>query len=234
MEVDLGAASAIGKRSENQDRWAIADDGRWAAVSDGVGGAAGGAEAAQIAIEAASGVLQSGRPIAEAFVAAHSAVCAAQSVEVGLAHMAATLTIAARLHDVWFVAGAGDSPAFLFGRSARRLLVPHTLAESLVTAGAISREEGARHPGRNSITRGIGHRSSSLPDVVEVSMAPGDTIVLASDGVEVLTGAEMERVVLGAATASDAAGALVSEALTAGARDNVTAVVIRTFVTSTE
>lgn len=64
-------------------------------------------------------------------------------------------------------------------------------------------------------------------------MAPGDTIVLASDGVEVLTGAEMERVVLGAPTASDAASALVREALTAGARDNVTAVVIRTFVTST-
>ena len=234
MEFDLGGASATGHRPENQDRWAIANDGRWAVVSDGVGGAAGGAEAAELAVAAASEVLDAGGPVVEAFVAAHSAVCAAQSLQDGLGRMAATLTIAARLDASWLVGGAGDSPAFLFGRTARRLLVPHTFAESLVAAGAISREEGARHPGRHAITRGIGHRSSSTPDVVEVSLARGDAIVLASDGVEVLTGSEMQGVVNGASTAPDAANDLVRAALAAGARDNVTAVVIRTFVASTE
>ena len=233
MEFDLGGASATGERPENQDRWAIAGDGSWAAVSDGVGGAAGGAKAAELAIAKATEALQAHRPIVEAFAAAHSAVCDAQEAE-GLGRMAATLTIASRLDNQWSVAGAGDSPAFFFGRSSRRLLAPHTLAEALVSAGAISREEGARHPGRHAITRGIGHRSSASPDVVSFSVTPGDVIVLASDGLEVLTQPEMGAVDRGVVSASEAAGALVRAALTAGARDNVTAVVIRSFVASAE
>ena len=233
MEFDLGGATATGQRPENQDRWAIDADGRWGAVSDGVGGAAGGARAAALAIGAATEALEARRPIAEAFSAAHATVRAAQEIEKALGRMAATLTIAARVGNEWSVAGAGDSPAFLFGRSSRRLLIPHTLAQSLVTAGAISREEGDRHPGRHAITRGIGHHASATPDVVTVSLAPGDILVLASDGVEVLTGAEMRDALLDAATASEGAAALVQAALNAGARDNVTAVVIRAFVAST-
>src|SRR5690606_13757329 len=55
--VEAGWATATGPRPDNQDRVAVGS--RWAVVGDGVGGQEGGAVAAELAVEAAAGVLAS-------------------------------------------------------------------------------------------------------------------------------------------------------------------------------
>ena len=228
MHIDFGGATAIGRRAENQDRCATASDGRWALVSDGVGGSAGGATAAELTIEAATRALDEGAAVDELFACAHEVVVAGQHADPGLGHMAATLTLARHVAGRrWTVAGAGDSPVFLVDGSVRRLLSPHTVAQGLVDAGAISVAEAGTHPGRNSVTRAIGHSRSAAPDTLEVDVQEGAALVLASDGIDVLDHAQMTRLLASSPSAQDAAADLVEAALAAGATDNVTVVVLR-------
>ena len=228
MHVDVGGATAIGRRSENQDRWAVAGDGRWALVSDGVGGAAGGGTAADLAIAAAAAALAADRPVEEVFARAHDAVLARQRVDVATRHMAATLTLARHVRGSrWLVAAAGDSPAFRVAGSTQKLLSPHTVAAALVAAGAIPATEVNQHPGRNSITRAIGHSTSADPESVLVEIPDGAALVLASDGIDVLAERQILDIVSEAASAGTAATALVEAALLEGATDNVTVVVLR-------
>ena len=49
--IDFAGSSSVGKRAENQDRCAVSP--RWGLVSDGVGGHAGGALAAELTVRAA-------------------------------------------------------------------------------------------------------------------------------------------------------------------------------------
>lgn len=230
MPVDVGGATAIGRRAENQDRWAVAGDARWALVCDGVGGAAGGGRAADQAVAAAAAAFAAGRSIEDVFAGAHEAVVRAQQADPDMGRMATTLTVARqRSGSRWLVAAAGDSPAFLVDGAARRLLSPHTVADELVAAGAISASAAQSHPGRNSITRGIGHATSSAPDSVEVDVPVGASLVLASDGIDALGLGPMTRIVHESRSASVAAADLVEAALVAGASDNVTVVVVRAF-----
>lgn len=228
VHVDVGGATAIGRRSENQDRWEVAGDGRWALLSDGVGGAAGGGTAADLAIAAAAGALAANRPVEEVFARAHNAVLVRQRVDVATRHMAATLTLARHVTGSrWLVAAAGDSPAYRVAGSTQKLLSPHTVAAALVAAGAIPATEVNHHPGRNSITRAIGHSISAEPESVLVEIPDGAALALASDGVDVLDERQIMDIVTKAASAATAAASLVEAALDEGATDNVTVVVLR-------
>ena len=228
MRVDVGGATATGRRSENQDRWAVGNDQRWAMVCDGVGGAAGGSTAADVTVTAAARALAAGWPVEAVFAHAHGCVVAAQQAEASLRRMATTLTMALRLaNGRWVVAAAGDSPAFLLGAAVQRLLSPHTVADELAAAGAIRASDVATHPGRNRVTRAIGHSTSATPDSVVVDVPEGASLVLASDGIDVLDAATMKRIDAGAGDAGCSAANLVDAALAAGASDNVTVVVLR-------
>lgn len=234
---DVGQATRAGAKGENQDRCRTGDG--WVVVSDGVGGHAGGACAAHLAVEAAAAVLggDDGRPpggVREAVVAAHAAVRAGQVADSSVHDMAATVTAAQALPGGvagtdWAVGHVGDSPAWrVRPNDTVQVTVDHTLAGALLEAGQIAPAEAARHPGRRYVTRVAGAEGGTDPDVVEVHLAPGDALVLASDGVsDVLDPVEVSRTVRAPESAEAAAAALVAAAITAGTTDDATAVVIR-------
>jgi len=147
--IDTGTASLAGRRPENQDR-CVADD-RFALVSDGMGGHAGGATAAELTTEAATGVLAAGDvEVTAAFEQANERVRIAREEHPELAQMGATLTLASAL-DVrpeasrWVVAHVGDSPAYLVRADAAvRLTVDperpgyrRVCVESLAAVGGV-------------------------------------------------------------------------------------------------
>lgn len=234
--VGTGWATATGPRPDNQDRVAVGS--RWAVVGDGVGGQEGGAVAAELAVEAAAGVLASApfvdaRVVEQAMAAANAAVRERRSADPALSAMATTLILAgaravAPDHSSWTVAGVGDSPAWLAaGGRLTRVSEEDNVAAVLVRAGAISPEEARDHPGRHMITQAVGSDRHLVFEPVAVTLAPGDTLVLASDGIEVLDDAAILSVVSAAATASAVANRLVEAALAAGTTDNVTVAVVR-------
>lgn len=237
MGFESGWATARGRRPDNQDRMAVADG--WVMVSDGAGGLRGGARAATLTVKAAVARLEASagrvddRVVRTALQDANEAVRAGQRDDPTVASMAATLTLAALAADraagsLWLVAGVGDSPAWLAtAERVTRVTDDDNAAAELVRAGVISRAEARTHPGRHMITRAMGAAEVVAPDVAHVALFPGDVLVLASDGIDVLDDAEIGRIVRAAASADAAAQRLVDAALDAGSTDNVTAMVVR-------
>jgi PPM family protein phosphatase len=235
--IDAGWATATGPRPDNQDRAATST--RWAVVSDGAGGHRGGALAAQLTVDAVVARLSlPGEPLDEASVRAaateaNAAVRARRSADLEVATMVATLTLAVArsvepIGSTWSLVDVGDSPAWLFAAGRlRRVSEEDNLAAELVRSGAISRAEARRHPGRHLITRAMGSDDTVDASPTTVSLRPGDGLVLASDGIEVVGEATMADIMTRSPTAGVAAHRLVDAALARDATDNVTVAVVR-------
>jgi protein phosphatase len=236
--IDFACATDVGGRSENQDRCRAST--RWGLVSDGVGGHSGGALAAEITVGAAGRTLEAAgnafdeRITGEAIRLANDAVQARRQADVKVADMAATLTVATARsvsaeQSRWVLANVGDSPAWLVtAAEALHVTVEHTLTAELLRAGAIPPEAAATHPQRHVVTRAIGMESQVLADSRSITLAAGDSLILASDGLsDVMGAADIFQVVAGASTADEMARKLVEAALQRDTADNVTVVVLR-------
>ena len=131
----------------------------------------------------------------------------------------------------WAVANVGDSRVYLRPVGSpvlQQLTVDHSAVQMLVDAGELTPAEARVHPRRNVITRALGSREALTVDVAEIPLAPGDLVLLCSDG---LTGElldeEIRALIDDADTLEDALEKLIGAALWRGGRDNVTAVLVR-------
>src|SRR5262249_11137267 len=93
----------------------------------------------------------------------------------------------------------------------------------------MSEREARVSPYRNLLTRALGTTPRVQVDLFEsVKLAPGDALVLVSDGVTGYLGsADVARIVRESASAQESAERLVSEAVARGGSDNATAVGVR-------
>jgi PPM family protein phosphatase len=174
------------------------------------------------------------RLVQAAVDAANDAVRAGRLADPSVAAMGATVTIAVARsirpdESWWLVSSAGDSPAWrVTTAEATQLTRDHTLAAELLRTGAITPEEAATHPGRNVIVRSIGPEEQVDADTTAVALAPGEALVLASDGLtDVMDAADVHEIVTATPGASEAAQRLVDEAVRRGTTDNVTVAVLR-------
>ena len=235
--IDVGCATATGARPDNQDRCEVAP--RWAIISDGAGGSAGGALAAELTVrevvshlDASDDVIDA-EVLTDAVVSANVAVRSRRASDAAVDAMTATLTVAVATavdadHSSWLVVNVGDSPAWRADSYGfTRVTKEHNVAAELVRLGAISRDAARMHPGRHVITRSIGAEDSVTADPVRVTLHRDGLLILASDGLEVLDESAMHDASREASSAADAAHRLVDEALGNGASDNVTVAVLR-------
>ena len=94
--------------------------------------------------------------------------------------------------------------------------------------GELTREEARNHPHKNLITRALGAEPVLLADCFRQAMAPGDCLLLCSDGLSnVVTEQEMLYEVIHGGEAATCCQRLLDIALHRGAPDNVTAVLIQ-------
>ncbi len=215
-------------------------------VADGIGGAAGGQRASELAVNSVEQfVLESwkwsdrlrGREDDVVFAEfrgalgrANSRVLAEASAHPGLGGMGTTLTLAFCLGNDLFVAHAGDSRCYL-SREGRlyRLTADHTLAEEMVRRGALSPEEAAHSRWSHVVTNAVGGGSQEVTvEVHKVGLQPKDVLMLCSDG---LTGMVSEQdiatMLAGCTDPEPVCRRLVDEANHAGGKDNITVVVAR-------
>ena len=127
------------------------------------------------------------------------------------------------------IAHVGDSRAYLINDSGiEQITVDHSLVESLVASNQITREEARHHPQSNVIYRTIGDKRQVTVDLDLVTLAPGDSLLLCSDGLSgMLTDDQLQHLVATAASPQAACDALIDAANRAGGEDNITAIVIR-------
>jgi serine/threonine-protein phosphatase Stp1 len=123
---------------------------------------------------------------------------------------------------------AGDSRGYLLrDRVLQQITRDHSLVQDLVDNGVITPEQAEGHPQSNIITRAVGADSDTLElDKVSGKLLDGDRFLLCSDGLcKTLDDATIERM-LAADGSTNIAETLIEAALQAGARDNITAVVV--------
>ena len=124
------------------------------------------------------------------------------------------------------VGHVGDSRGYLLrDGTLSQLTTDHTFVQSLIDEGRITEDEARVHPHRNLILRAVDGVHEPEPDVFTLQVAPGDRILLCSDGCSgVLSDDELARI-LADGTPDHVAVSLIRASLDAGSSDNVTVVV---------
>ncbi len=237
------AFSDVGlKMKVNEDAVLQAADVPLYAVADGTGGP----EPADIALDvlrrrtpllrermahvvrdrASSSRLAIGRFFEEAFAEA-SAEIQARAERLGKGRMASTLIAATVVDQYAFVAHVGNSRAYLMrNHQLWRLTTDHTVAMAQYRRGDISAEEYKASPFKKTLTQALGTTPELDVEFAEVWLAPGDVLLLCSDG---LTRVVTEERIANALAAGDLARAsreLMQATQDAGAPDNVSLVLL--------
>ena len=224
----LGFASEKGRRPDNQDyvgarlgrNGATGTPGVIAAVADGVGGHAGGREAAELTvrsfIDAYCGLpetLGAQRRAARALAAVNGWIHAMGRRDPGLAGMSCTFSALILAGRAGHVVHVGDSRIYrLADGRLERLTSDHVMGQ-----GALS----------HVLTRAVGLDDALRIDHRAIGLRIHDRFLLCSDGVHGALGEARLAALLGARAApEESARAIVAAALGADDRDNATALVL--------
>jgi len=220
-------------RSSNQDAIVVDErNGLWL-VADGMGGHAGGGEASRLASQTIQAAIRDGAQLRSSILAAHHAIRAGQSQAAELAEMGTTVVALHERGASFEVAWVGDSRAYRFEPESGRLTQltqDHNLAGLMVETGELSRAEAARHPRRHMLTHCLGVHGSQEPrvDRVEVPWHHDDLVLLCSDGLSgELTDRQIAEVLADDANLEVKVERLIQQVKAAGARDNVSVILIR-------
>ena len=129
-----------------------------------------------------------------------------------------------------YIINVGDSRAYHISRrsnSIYQITRDHSLVEELMEAGAITKEQARTHPQKNVITRALGTDTDVDCDYFEFSLQSGDVLLLCSDGLSnIVSDLEMLSCAKECREPESLCRALMTKALSRGARDNVTVVAI--------
>ena len=233
-------------RTVNEDAYLLDTELHLYAVADGIGGHNAGEVASQLAIDSLGafvrrsatdtdlswpyGVLadlsfQANRLRTGVYLANRRVYRAAESHD-DYTGMGTTMVAVLIEGPRAVVAHVGDSRVYHQRNGAlKRLTQDDSWAEALRSQGLTS-EDLARHPMRHVLTNVVGARDKVEVHVQELTLEPGDRLLLCSDGVHEPVGEDGIRTMLDASDAGTAAAQLVTTALKRGGRDNATALVV--------
>ena len=265
VQVDLGGLSHPGKvRPNNEDHFLVArfdrsmrvlftnlevnqipdrygETGYAILVADGMGGAAAGEVASEMAIaslvdlalrtpdwimrvdqESARAVLaRMDRRIGQLEEVLRDKV----RVDPSLSGMGSTMTIALTLGADLFVAHIGDSRAYLFRQGRlHRLTRDHTIAQALADAGAISPDEVSSHPMHHILTHVIGTKGEKAQaELGMLRLEDCDQLLLCTDGLtDMVTEETIAAELAKERSSAEVCDSLIEMALEGGGRDNIT------------
>ena len=248
MRILSHGMSDIGrKRPHNEDAYLCDDKLGLYVVADGVGGHAKGEVASQESVEQVQSWVRAERVQIEGFVKEptpdrlyrvrrllESAVQQACYMVFGMAeldpeHKGMSTTISALLvaGSTGFIAQVGDSRVYLMRQDeVMQLTEDHTLINYKLKHGLITEEEARKAPGKNVITRAVGHRDYVEVDTTHCQVVAGDRFLLCSDGLHGYLQDKEIPPLLGLDPLADAARQFIGLANARGGRDNITAVIV--------
>lgn len=232
VELRWGAATAVGQREDNQDRY-LAEPPVFA-VADGMGGHVGGAAAAEAVVEALRSLTGSETTTVEkirlALQRADGEIRAFRGPD---KEGAGTTVAGVALVDEgdgpqWAVFHVGDSRVYRWHEGALELLTTdHSVVQELIDAGYISDESAVTHPQRHIITRALGVGANTQPDIAVLETSPKSVFLACTDG---LTGelnrTDLETLLSSRVDVPELAKAMIERAGSLRARDNATAVLV--------
>lgn len=241
MEVwgitDVGAV-----RKENQDAYQclqVSKNMSLCVVCDGMGGALAGNVASQLAVDSfflAAKSLSYDQwecdPINLLTYAAEQAnetVFHRATTDPNCRGMGTTLVAVLVIGNTAYLINIGDSRGYLVQQNGlQRITRDHSLVEDLVAQGKLTPDEARCHPQKNFITRALGAEPILRADTYTQVLSAGERILLCSDGlINVVTDQEVLYEVVHGGPEKDCCERLLDIAITRGAPDNVTVVLVQ-------
>ncbi|MFO0688552.1 MAG: Stp1/IreP family PP2C-type Ser/Thr phosphatase [Myxococcota bacterium] len=237
--TSVASGSDVGRmRSVNEDScdsFVRPDGARLLVVADGMGGHRGGATASREAVASigetfervfeASDTPDPGETLVEAIEQANARIHALARQDPELAGMGTTV-VAVLLDRAGraAIAHVGDSRCYRFrNRRLEPLTTDHSVVAEMLRRGVLTAEEAANHPRRNEILRSVGVLRDVDVELAPLEIAPGDWLLLCSDGLcGVVSDAEIDLVLANASSPEAAVEDLIRLANESGGPDNVT------------
>ena len=229
-------------RAQNQDYFTIvrfSPEHALAVVCDGMGGAKSGNVPSRLATDVFIREVKRTwnasldddalrRMLVDAVELANRAVYEHAQLSEDFSGMGTTLVAAFVKTDLAIAVNVGDSRAYLLReQGVTRITEDHSVVQLMVRRGEITEEEARTYPGKNLITRAVGTEPRVSCDVFTLRVAPGDAILLCSDGLSnLLTDQELLFEVVHAVHKEQCCQHLIEIAKDRGAPDNITAVLM--------
>ncbi len=223
-------------RDNNEDHFGdlATPHGHVYVVCDGMGGHNAGEEASRLAVQVILNYLQSASGesipagITQAIQEANAAIFAAAEQQPEFHGMGTTCVVLYCLTggDI-YLGHVGDSRIYRFHEGQlTRVTRDHSYVQYLVSTGEITEAEADTHPAKNQILKALGIDDTVTPEVTSVPLTAvtGDVFLLCSDGLSDMVSDEAIRQVLQTydTCSQETVEHLISEALNAGGKDNVT------------
>jgi serine/threonine protein phosphatase PrpC len=229
-----GATEAGPVRSENQDNFL--DQGELAiwAVADGLGGHFRGDRASRMVVD----VLSALEPAPTVSAALGLAMTGLQRVNEDLRRAAdgkqeslsgSTVVMLSIRQQEWGVLWAGDSRAYLLRNGVLSALTRDHSAGAAVEEADPNGEPAppGPPPSTGAVTRAVGAEADLALEQISGEVEPADRFLLCSDGLHgTLDHARLTEIMLAQSAPLQTVQSLLAAATTAGARDNITAVVV--------
>jgi PPM family protein phosphatase len=226
------------KRPSNEDAYGYSVESGVFVVCDGMGGAAAGEIASNLAVDQILRLLKVRSQVSasELPAAAQSAVTAANDAIFSraqrnhrLSGMGTTLVVMATQDQHVWVLNIGDSRCYrLRNGRLEQLTRDHSLVEEQVRMGRMTPREALYSPLKNVITRALGTQSRVTPDIFQFEAEPGDLFMLCSDGLtRELADGTIQNLLNCDDPLEKLAVHLVEAAKRAGGHDNITCLLVR-------
>ncbi|HMA94789.1 MAG TPA: Stp1/IreP family PP2C-type Ser/Thr phosphatase [Polyangiaceae bacterium] len=216
---------------------AVGPRGNVLGVCDGMGGAAAGEVASQLAVDIIYEMLCAEPPPNGHDELARRLVHAVEEAGVRIFNearadrsrrgMGTTATIATLLDERLFLAQVGDSRAYIL-RNGQMVQVTRdqSLVTQLIEAGQLTEEEAETFEHNNIILQALGTADSVQVDLTYVDLRQGDRLMLCSDGLSgMIRSDEIRQVLMTFADPLHACKELTDRANAAGGHDNITVIV---------
>jgi protein phosphatase len=239
VQLEVGQGTNTGMiRSGNEDNFFSDPSHGLFVVADGMGGHAAGEVASEMAVGIVADCLRelfslaedaAARAIEQAVQRANVAIYERTLTETEKHGMGTTISVLTLRDGRYVIGQVGDSRIYLLRQdNLLQLTKDHSYVQEQVDAGALTPEQARYHPYSNVITRCVGAGAQVQPDVYTGDALPGDTFLIASDG---LTGMvddrRLRQLLASRARAQRVVDALIAEANGRGGLDNITAIVVR-------
>ncbi|HYQ02115.1 MAG TPA: Stp1/IreP family PP2C-type Ser/Thr phosphatase [Polyangiaceae bacterium] len=215
----------------------VGERGMLLGVCDGMGGAAAGEVASQLAVDIIYEKLVQGEAPTNHDDLARRLVQAVEEAGVRIFNearadrtrrgMGTTATIAALMDARLFVAQVGDSRAYVLrGDRFTQVSRDQSLVNQLIEAGQLTEEEAETFEHNNIILQALGTAETVQVDLTFVDLCRGDRLLVCSDGLSgMVRGDEMREVLLSTRDSLEACKELTDRANRAGGHDNITVIV---------
>ncbi len=140
-----------------------------------------------------------------------------------------TVTAAALLGDLVYLAHVGDSRAYMITADGiEQITRDHSLVQRLIELDQLTPEEAAAHPQRNVLYRAIGQSENLEVDVLTHRLPAGGRLLLCSDGLwNQVSEQNLLQIVQSSKSPQEACDHLITLANDRGGPDNITAVLVQ-------